>query len=37
MKQTRCLPLKCKHYQIESQEVLILLYVTCLFVLGVQP
>ena len=33
----RCLPLKCKHYQIVSQEVLILLHVTCLFVLGMQP
>ena len=33
----RCLPLKCTNYQIVSQEGYILLHVTCLFVLGMQP
>ena len=37
MKWMHCLPLKCKHYQIVSQEELILLHMTCLFVLGMQP
>ena len=33
----RCSTLKCKHYQIVSQEVLLLLHVTFLLVLGMQP
>ena len=37
MKLMHCLPIRCKHYQIVSQEVLLLLHVTCLFILGMQP
>ena len=33
----RCLHYECKHYHIVSKEVLLLLHVTILFVLGMQP